>query len=72
MDRQTQSKMILEYMRKNGPITRVEALRYCGCANLTARITDLRQAGHDIRTIRTQGVNQFGHKINYGRFILVE
>ena len=70
--KQTQNNMILEYMRKNGAITRVDALRFCSCANLTARITDLRKHGHDIQTIRTHGVNQFGRNINYGRFILRE
>lgn len=70
--KQTQNNLILDYMRKNGAITRVDALRFCSCANLTARITDLRNQGHDIQTIMTQGINQFGRKINYGRFILRE
>lgn len=70
--KQTQNNLILDYMRKNGAITRIDALRYCSCANLTARITDLRKNGHDIQTIMTQGVNQFGRKVNYGRFVLRE
>lgn len=70
--KQTQNNLILDYMRKNGAITRIDALRYCSCANLTARITDLRKSGHDIQTIMTQGVNQFGRKVNYGRFVLCE
>ena len=72
MDKQSQCKRILDYMRRVGPITRADALISCGCANLTARISDLRKDGHNIVTIRTQSINQFGDKITYGRFMLVE
>ena len=72
MDKQTQCKRILEYMRRVGPITRQDAMDYLSIANLTARIADLRNDGHKIQTIMTKGVNKFGDKINYGRFMLVE
>ena len=49
-EKTTQCKQILEYMRKHGSITPLEALEYCGSFRLSARIKDLRDAGHKIRT----------------------
>lgn len=51
---ETQTKLILEYMRKNGSITPMEALRWCdGCFRLAARISNLKDAGHKITTVMT-------------------
>lgn len=46
----TQSKQILEYMKKHGSITPLEALQHIGCLRLSGRIFDLRQEGYRIRT----------------------
>lgn len=67
-----QARMILEHMQTIGPITRAEAMDIYGVGNVTARITDLRKAGHQIQTIKTKGVNRFGKKINFARWMLLE
>jgi len=67
-----QARMILEHMQTIGPITRAEAMDIYGVGNVTARITDLRKAGHQIQTITTHGVNRFGRKIKYARWMLME
>ncbi len=69
-DKALQCNMILEHMRTIGAITRADAFELYGCANLPARITDLRQSGHRIQTIMTEGKNRYGKAIHYARYIL--
>jgi hypothetical protein len=45
----TQSEWILNQL-KIAPVTPMEALAGCGCFRLAARIKDLRQQGHNIKT----------------------
>ena len=44
----TQCEKILDYMRLNGSITPLDALREFGCMRLASRITDLKAQGYDI------------------------
>jgi hypothetical protein len=44
----TQEQSILQYMKKVGPITPIEALSRFGCFRLGARVYDLRHKGHNI------------------------
>ena len=45
----SQEKAILSHL-KRGPITPLDALERYGCFRLAARISDLRSAGHPIKT----------------------
>ncbi len=47
---------ILKHLRTHGSIGFFDSLRLYGCKHLGARILDLRQAGHDIRTVKHDGV----------------
>lgn len=47
--KQTQAEWILDAL-KRGPLTALDALDGCNCFRLAARIADLRQAGHEIKT----------------------
>ncbi len=46
----TQNRMILDHLRKEKTITPLEALRLYGVFRLSARIFDLKDAGHVILT----------------------
>lgn len=46
----TQNRMILDHLRKEKTITPLEALRLYGVFRLSARIFDLKDAGHVIAT----------------------
>lgn len=46
---QSQTEWILSALQR-GPLTPIDALEGCGCFRLAARIKDLRDAGHDIKT----------------------
>jgi hypothetical protein len=49
----TQSQWILQALGTR-PLTAMEALEGCGCFRLAARIKDLREQGHDIKTKAVQ------------------
>jgi hypothetical protein len=46
----TQNDLVLDHLRSQGPLTQPEAQDQLGCLRLGARIWDLRQRGHAIRT----------------------
>ena len=72
--RQTQKERILNYMNDNGRISELEALKYCGCKRLSARIYDLKLDGHKINCVRKQVKNKDGsisYVTNYYTFIPV-
>jgi len=45
----SQSQWILKALEQR-PLTAIEALEGCGCFRLAARIKELREQGHDIKT----------------------
>ena len=73
MVKNTQMTRVLQYMRENGSITRIEAMQYLGVANLTAVIAVLRNdMGYNIITYNIHGENRYGEKITYARYRLEE
>lgn len=44
----SQSMQIIEYMKKHGSITSLEAIQHIGCTRLSGRIYDLREKGYNI------------------------
>lgn len=48
----TQCADILEWLQAGRSINYLESLQHLGCARLQARITDLRQMGHDIVSVQ--------------------
>ena len=66
----SQNARILAHM-KVAPITPMEALKYAGCLRLGARIYDLRDAGHDIRTEMVTVQNSRGERKRVARYRLI-
>lgn len=67
---QAQNSLILEYMRQYGSITPAEAMMHFACMRLSGRIYELKAQGHNIQTIITFGINRFGKKIRFARYVL--
>lgn len=67
----TQKEMILAYLRENGSITPLEALKEFGCMRLTARIWDLKHDGHHILTVPETKPNRYGKQTTHARYVLV-
>lgn len=51
---ETHNKLILKHLKQGRSITAMEALKLWGCMRLSARIFDLREAGHNIKTTRIE------------------
>ena len=64
----TQAQMILQYMADNGSISAAEAFYHLGITRLSARIFDLRKAGHRIVNETVTGVNRHGARVRYDRY----
>lgn len=50
MSKQTQNRMVLEHLKKNGRITSWDAIQKYRVTRLSGRIFDLRRMGYPIRT----------------------
>lgn len=69
MNKASQASRILEFMRAGNSITPLEALYKFGCMRLGARIYDLKQEGH---VIRTQLVKDENSGARYACYALVK
>lgn len=67
-----QNDGILTFMRTHGSITAAEAMNELGCMRLSARIYDLRRAGHNIVAVRARGVNRFSQPVSFMRYVLAD
>lgn len=63
------STLILDYLRKHGSITSMEAFNM-GATRLSAIIFTLRRKGFDIETVYMDGTNRYGRATRYGRYFL--
>ena len=61
-----QAMRILNYIKKHGSITNMDAFRDLGITRLSGRIYDLREAGYNI----TMTWETSEHGTRYGRFYL--
>lgn len=68
----SQTEDILKYMREEGSITSMDAIREFGATRLSAIIFSLRERGYDIETQMEVGKNRYGHTVEYARYILNE
>lgn len=67
----SQNQQILKYLRKHrSGITPMDALKLCGCFRLSARIFDLKEAGHNIYKVWEEETTDEGTVKRYARYIL--
>lgn len=70
--RQSQCKLILEYLQTHEGITDNDARDLFHCNRLSGRIYDLRNKGYAITTDWRYGKNVYGNPIKYGFYYLEE
>lgn len=68
----SQCDKILEYMRKHGGITQLQAYVDIGCWRLASRICDLKKRGYSIKTETAMVKNRYGENVPVARYSLVE
>ena len=70
--KQTQCQKVLEYMRRFGSITQLEALQDIGCMRLASRISDLRGQGYPIGRRMKTSKNRYGKDVSFAEYYLEE
>jgi uncharacterized protein YccT (UPF0319 family) len=65
----TQNELVLSWLRK-APIGPMEALNELGVYRLASRINELRNDGHEIKTMRHTIVNRYGDEVRVARYVL--
>ena len=68
----TQNERILDYIRRFGSITQLDALSDLGVMRLASRISDLRSKGYPIISNKEAVTNRFGEKCYIKRYSLRE
>ena len=68
----TQCDKVLEYMRRYGSITQLDALRDIGCMRLASRISDLRYQGYAIGRRMKTSKNRYGDDVCFAEYYLEE
>lgn len=72
MKKPTQKQLILDYIDRFGSITPIQAFADLGITRLAARVSDLKEAGVDVRTEMVRARNRFGKQIKYAKYSIGE
>lgn len=67
-----QTERILDYMKRYGSITDINAIQDLGCHRLAARIYDLKQQGYEIVDEVVEGKNRFGEITHFKKYMLAD
>jgi hypothetical protein len=67
-----QTERVLDYMRRFGSITTMQAFADLGVARLSARIADLKDEGFDIVSETLSTKNRYGEHVRYAKYRLNE
>lgn len=65
-----QNEMVLSYMKQFGSITPFDAMQDLGCMRLSARIKNLRDAGHPIGRRWRTCTNRFGNTVRFAEYFI--
>lgn len=65
-----QNEMLEEYLKNHEGITPLEALNELGIYRLSARVSDLRQAGVEVKREMVTVLNRLGKPVKVARYFL--
>ena len=68
----TQCERIVDYCRRFGSITTIEAFTDLGITRLASRIHDLTKEGYTIERTPVTGRNRYGETVHYTRYTVKE
>lgn len=66
----TQRERVLDYLKTEGSITRLQAAMDIGCFELSSRIGELEALGHKIKRTRITVLNRYGDKCSVAKYTL--
>ena len=68
----SQTEDVVRFMKEEGSITSMDAIREFGATRLSAIIFSLREQGYDIETRMEVGKNRYGRTMEYARYVLID
>lgn len=68
----SQTEDVIRFMKEEGSITSMDAIREFGATRLSAIIFSLREQGYDIETHMEVGKNRYGRTMEYARYVLID
>ena len=68
----SQCEKIVEYMKKHGSITQLDAYLDIGCWRLASRISDLKRKGYSIKREMITVKNRYGEDVQVAKYSLIE
>ena len=69
--RPTQKDRILDFIKKHGSITPMDAYGQLGITKLSTRVGEMRREGIEFKIIIEHGINQVGVPMHYARYSLI-
>lgn len=66
----TQKQRIVRYLKDEGSITALEAVRELGVLQLSARLCELIEDGYDFDKKTESSLNRYGERVYYTRYSL--
>lgn len=70
MGKKTQAERVLEYIKRFGSITTLEAFRDLGVTRLSARIYELRARNINIESTNVTSKNRYGENCTYAKYFI--
>ncbi len=68
----TQAQRILEHLKSGKTLTRLESWSVLGVLEAPARISELRGAGHQIKTKMITVTNRYGEKVRIAEWSMIK
>ena len=66
----TKTQAVLDWLKTHASISSMEAIQSFGATRLSAIIFDLRKRGYNIETVKCEGTDRFGNKMQFARYYL--
>ena len=66
----TKTQAVLQWLQTGASISSMEAIQSFGATRLSVIIFNLRKRGYNIETIRCEGTDRFGNKVQFARYYL--
>lgn len=70
MKLESQDMIVLHHMTKYKTITSMQAFEEYGITRLSAKIYNLREAGHRIGMVWEETINRYGKPVRYGKYFI--
>lgn len=66
----TKTQAVLDWLKTHASISSMEAIQNFGATRLSAIIFKLRKRGYNIETVKCEGTDRFGNKVQFARYYL--